>query len=484
MRIRTLGPGEVSLHREVRLRALRESPDAFGETAADAEAQPDSYWEDLTRSVTAPGRHVMFLACEGHAVCGSTYGLLDGERNGAGRIGGMWVDPSRRRQGVGRALLGAAFSWARQRRLDHLGLWVRASNASAIALYRGAGFVATGRQRPLRSDGGLLITEMECALCPGWTTPDELALAEAWSDTRLRVLGLRPHGERQIVKQGSISAVWRQSTATGPEVFVKAVPPLFAPEPPLTEWLSRRWPANVPAVLAIDRQRRWMLTRAVEGVALSEVDSVESWTSTVRTLAKIHIDTVRRAAEVIESGCPIRGVETVPGELEALLAETIPLARRHGAVIADDVVRAAHRRGQALMTDATFLGAAGVPMTLIHGDFNAENVIIAAHDASPVILDWTDGAWSHPFLDLVTFLRGRAAKRVAAHHDALVHAYLFEWSEAGAGPLRRLHEVFTVAQRLSPLYHLGSYRRIFGLGPAAVAEMAEVVPWLLGLLVE
>jgi GNAT superfamily N-acetyltransferase len=162
--IRSLQAHEVGLHREVRVRALRESPDSFGETAAEAEAQPHSYWYDLTRSVTAPDQHIMFLAYDGTSICGSTYGLLDRERSDAARVGGMWVDPSWRRQGVGRCLLQAVVSWARQRRFNRLVLWTPAANAGAIALYRGAGFVDTGRQRPLRPGTELRIIEMECAL--------------------------------------------------------------------------------------------------------------------------------------------------------------------------------------------------------------------------------------------------------------------------------------------------------------------------------
>jgi hypothetical protein len=86
-----LQPQEVALHRDVRLRALRDAPDAFGEAAAEVEARPSSYWEELTRSVTEPGRHVMFVACEGETVCGSIYGLRDAERSAAGRVGGICV---------------------------------------------------------------------------------------------------------------------------------------------------------------------------------------------------------------------------------------------------------------------------------------------------------------------------------------------------------------------------------------------------------
>jgi hypothetical protein len=68
MHIRTLAPHEVDLHREVRLRALADAPGAFGVIVAEVEAQPMSYWEDLTRALTGPGGQVMFLTCEGDTV--------------------------------------------------------------------------------------------------------------------------------------------------------------------------------------------------------------------------------------------------------------------------------------------------------------------------------------------------------------------------------------------------------------------------------
>jgi GNAT superfamily N-acetyltransferase len=164
MKIRRLEAHETALHREVRLRALRDAPDAFGETAAEAEARPSAYWEDLTRSVTQPGRHVMFLACDGEAVCGSAYGLRDLERPDAGRVGGTWVAPSHRRRGIGRSLLQAVFSWARERGFSRLRLWAPAGNAAALALYRQAGFSGTGHWRALPANGASRILELECTL--------------------------------------------------------------------------------------------------------------------------------------------------------------------------------------------------------------------------------------------------------------------------------------------------------------------------------
>lgn len=151
----------MSLHRSLRLRALQEAPDSFGEAFADAAGRPASYWEELTRSVTEPGRHVMFLACAGDDVLGSTYGLRDREQSGGGRVGGMWVEPAWRRRGVGHALLQQVFIWAREQGLSRLGLWAPSHSPGALALYGRAGFRETGRRRPLPTNATLQILEME-----------------------------------------------------------------------------------------------------------------------------------------------------------------------------------------------------------------------------------------------------------------------------------------------------------------------------------
>lgn len=159
--MRRLEAHEVHLHRDVRLRALREAPDSFADAFTEAGARPISYWEDLTQSVTEPGRHVMFLACHANHVAGSVYGLLDRERSEAGRVGSMWVDPDWRRRGIGGALLQAVFGWARERGMSRLGLWAPGHSPAALALYRSAGFQETGRRRPLTAHSPHEIVEME-----------------------------------------------------------------------------------------------------------------------------------------------------------------------------------------------------------------------------------------------------------------------------------------------------------------------------------
>jgi len=73
----------------------------------------------------------------------STYGLLDRDRPGAGRVGGMWVAPASRRRGVGRLSCGGV-DWAASVELTGLGLWAPARSPGAIALYSREGFERPG----------------------------------------------------------------------------------------------------------------------------------------------------------------------------------------------------------------------------------------------------------------------------------------------------------------------------------------------------
>lgn len=63
------------------------------------------------------------------------------------------VVPELRRQGVGRALLGAVVADTRQRRGGSLSLHVAEGNAPALALYRSAGFESEGLLQDYYSPG-------------------------------------------------------------------------------------------------------------------------------------------------------------------------------------------------------------------------------------------------------------------------------------------------------------------------------------------
>ncbi len=64
-----------------------------------------------------------------------------------GQITNVAVDPLFRRRGLGRAILDALLTAAREHGAMQVALEVRESNTAAIGLYRGADFVIAGRRK-------------------------------------------------------------------------------------------------------------------------------------------------------------------------------------------------------------------------------------------------------------------------------------------------------------------------------------------------
>jgi GNAT superfamily N-acetyltransferase len=160
--VRRLRVGESALLRELRLTSLRDTPTAFGRTLAEALAEPDSYWTEMERSVTEPGRHVMFLAEDGPRAIGVAFGIR--RPDGIAHLGGMWVDPGARKRGFGRRLGQSVIDWARVEGFPHLDLWVTDGNSAARTLYERLGFVVTGGRDRLPWNPALAIVEMRLHL--------------------------------------------------------------------------------------------------------------------------------------------------------------------------------------------------------------------------------------------------------------------------------------------------------------------------------
>jgi GNAT superfamily N-acetyltransferase len=162
--IRRLRPDEAGLFKDLRLRALEESPTSFADSLVEVAAQPPEYWDKLTASVTRPDGQVMFVAEENGRAVGLVFGLFDRDDRSLGHLGGMWVEPASRRRGVGRELTDAVIAWARERKLRALELWVTEGNGDAAHLYTSRGFAATGEEDVLPSDPSFRVSRMVLGL--------------------------------------------------------------------------------------------------------------------------------------------------------------------------------------------------------------------------------------------------------------------------------------------------------------------------------
>jgi GNAT superfamily N-acetyltransferase len=148
--VRKFAPDEWRLYRDVRLRALEESPSAFGSTYAHEVQRADDHWvERLARGATS-ARDLPLIAEVDGEPAGLAWARVDEDVPALVHLYQMWVAPGRRKQGVGRALLNAAVSWARATGADTLALDVTIGNDAAHGLYERAGFTPVGDPKPLR----------------------------------------------------------------------------------------------------------------------------------------------------------------------------------------------------------------------------------------------------------------------------------------------------------------------------------------------
>ena len=144
--IREARGDEWPLWRDLRLRALADSPDAFGQTLADARTHDEAQW----RSYVAPRSDATRLVAErdGAPVGMCVVVIADDQR--AANVYAMWVAPEARGAGAGRALVEAALAWARSRAVLDVTSHVSDRHPAAKRLYLRCGFVATGERAPLR----------------------------------------------------------------------------------------------------------------------------------------------------------------------------------------------------------------------------------------------------------------------------------------------------------------------------------------------
>jgi RimJ/RimL family protein N-acetyltransferase len=150
MEIRQLGEADAAEYHELRLRGLREHPDAFTSSFEEESAKPLAWAQKrLARSADAPHDFMLGAFAAGRlvGVVGVSIQPRNKERH-KGWVFGMYVAPEQAGRGVGRALLAGCIARARTvPALEQLQLTVTDGNARAKAFYEAAGFRAFGLER-------------------------------------------------------------------------------------------------------------------------------------------------------------------------------------------------------------------------------------------------------------------------------------------------------------------------------------------------
>ena len=102
----------------------------------------DDAWNDLRRHI-ADG--IAYVAEEDGRLFGFAFATVPRETPDLGHVTDLYVEPSRRRRGLGRALMARVAAALQERGVGHIGLDVRVDNAPARTLYDTLGFVEEER---------------------------------------------------------------------------------------------------------------------------------------------------------------------------------------------------------------------------------------------------------------------------------------------------------------------------------------------------
>src|SRR5450631_1842898 len=143
--VRALGEDDWRQFRDIRLMALRNSPEAFVASATQEAELGEQDWRDRMRRARR-----LVAERDGTPMGVVSLGEGDVEHSCTGELFGLWVAPEGRGTGVAWKLVEAGAAQALADGHRQLGYWVGTNNGPAVAFASSFGFRPTGTRRPMR----------------------------------------------------------------------------------------------------------------------------------------------------------------------------------------------------------------------------------------------------------------------------------------------------------------------------------------------
>jgi hypothetical protein len=305
---------------------------------------------------------------------------------------------------------------------------------------------------------------------------------EDWLAAEMERLGRPLTGPVQQVRVWELSCVVRAPTTAGDVWFKTSIAaPLFVNEGVVMRALAGLFPDHVPAPLAVEPERGWMVL-ADFGTRVGWDASLEAVEAVAQTFAGMQVEAAGHLDRLLAAGCRDRRLDRLAARAEAWLPEvgadgSLPAMDAATWLTGDEAaaLAAAVPRIHAACEE---LAALAVPSSLVHGDLHLANV--AEGPRGPLLFDWTDACVAHPFLDLATIRRGTGEVDVAEDElrARLRVAYLPAWSSFE--PPERLARAWELAVPLGALHQAISYRSLMAsLQPPIDLHMSQSTAWWL-----
>ncbi|HEY5304974.1 MAG TPA: GNAT family N-acetyltransferase [Acidimicrobiales bacterium] len=181
IRVRPGRESDAMLLRAIRLEALADSPDAFGEIYDECAAWNDDVWASKARKWN------FYLAEMDGEVVGMARGEAHQDEPDVRYLFAMYVSPAARGTGVATLLLDTVSAWAAAEGVDVLYLYVSVRALRARAFYSKLGFVESGESVTMDRDVSLVCDEMRRDVSDFAFHARRVEASELY-DLRLRIL--------------------------------------------------------------------------------------------------------------------------------------------------------------------------------------------------------------------------------------------------------------------------------------------------------
>lgn len=162
--VRPITSTDWPAYRELRLKALKESPQAFGSTWQQEILLPEQDWSARAIASESGQSARGFFAISKDEVCGLVWCLISDSDPHVANIYSLWTDPSVRGQGAGRRLLEKCIAWTNGKGVRHIRLSVTQDESPAMQLYKSQGFCTVGEPEFLHPGLDIKTQKMELRL--------------------------------------------------------------------------------------------------------------------------------------------------------------------------------------------------------------------------------------------------------------------------------------------------------------------------------
>lgn len=271
--------------------------------------------------------------------------------------------------------------------------------------------------------------------------------AVEWIHAQLDAQSLFRTGPVEQMRAWFLSAILRVPTATG-DVYFKAAPPIYAHEPGLTRAVAALAPGLAPQVLAVDRERRWLLMKGIAGVKLRDYPATDEyvarWETILQAFARLQQTGIAQVDSFLDLGCPDWRPAALAPAITSLLTELPALLDGADDPLTSAEMANLHAIAPYLRAVCTNLAATPLPASLHHGDFHSGNILANEHENR--LIDWAGFVGvAHPFLSLLVPLEEE--HRDPSVRDHLRNVYLREWR--AWAPLDQLQAAAILAQPIA-----------------------------------